>query len=125
MLPEYDCVTCTAQLKSFRGCDKDVEGPYALMINGEVHRRCPRRPILDDPEWFVEVFWLYRQKEKGYLGSEGGLDDQPNKLVQAFQVIDHTVNICTQAKEEQDKAKKRRRALTAGAKQGTGKRRKT
>ena len=124
LLPEYDCVTCTAQQKIFRGCDGDVQGPYALVINGEIHQRCPRRPILEDPAWYAEVFWLYRQKEKGYLVDEGGLDSQPNKLIQAFRVIDQTINICVQAKDEQEKSKKRRRALTAGATQGNRKRRK-
>ncbi len=94
------------------------------MINGEVHKRCPRRPILDDPDFYVELFWLYQQKEKGYLIDEGGLDSQPNKLIQAFKLMDYTLNTCAKAKEEQDRSKKRRQAAMIGASGGAAKRRK-
>ncbi len=73
-----------------------------------VHRRCPRRPILEDPALFQELFWLYRQKEKGYLVNAGGLEDQPAVLVECYRIIDATLaNIAAHQKDLDDRKKKR------------------
>jgi len=109
-------MSCTAQQKVSRGCEKDAPEQYRLVISGQVHMRCPRRPILEDPRTFQELFWLYRQKEKGYLTNTGGLDDQPAGLMQAFRIIDAALaNVAAHKKDEQDRKTKR-----AAMKKGQG-----
>jgi hypothetical protein len=107
-------VACTAQQKVIRGCVQDAPENYRLNIEGEVHLRCPRRPILDDPAFYRELFWLYRQKEKGYLVNHGGLDDLPTFLADAFRVIDATLSRIEAHKKDEAARKKRRAALTSG-----------
>lgn len=113
-LLKYDCVACTAQQKISRGCDQDSPDKYRIEINGEVHKRCPRRPILDEPEFFQELFWLYRQKEKGYLVQTGGLDDQPSFLMEAFKVIDATLSKIEMHRREEQERKRRRAEIRKG-----------
>lgn len=114
-LLKYDCVTCTARQKISRGCDQDSPEQYQLNLAGEIHKRCPRRPILDDPSFYQEVFWLYRQMEKGYLVEDGGLNDQPSFLVDAFKVIDATLARIEAHRKEGEDRKRRRAAVKQGA----------
>jgi hypothetical protein len=108
-------VTCTALQKVDRGCDEPVKGPYVISIAGVEQRRCPRRPILDDPELYSSLFWLYRNAQRGIMVEPGGLQDQPHALTRAFKEIDVAKAHVDKAKEESD-ARKRRRTAKAGSK---------
>ncbi len=82
-----------------------------LIIDGEEHRRCPRRPILEDPGHYADIFYLYRQSKEGYLPEDGGLSNQPAKLMELFRETDAALRKVEQHKEEQEAAKRRRRAV--------------
>lgn len=85
-----------------------------MILDGEELRRCPRRPILENPEYFGELFWLYRQHKAGYTSEPGGLSDQPGKLMNCFREIDVAMIKVDKFREEQEE-RKRRRAARAGA----------
>lgn len=110
----YDCTRCTAQQQVIRGCVEDSPESHALIINGVTHRRCPRRPILDDPEHYKEMFWLYRQKEKGYLTDDGGLMGQANYVVESFKVIDDALARVAAEQKAKDELKRKRAAIKGG-----------
>lgn len=120
----FDCLTCTARDKMVRGCSEDVPKHFAFTFQGVEHRRCPRRPILDDPGLYGDVFYQYRQKEKGFLPEAGGLMDQPAVLVQAWQEIDRTLSAIDQYKKDEEASKRRTKAAQrASAEQRRGRRR--
>ena len=97
-----------------RGCEEPVEGEAnVLIIDGEEQRRCPRRPILEDPGYYADIFYLYRQSKAGYLSEDGGLSNQPAKLMELFREIETAQYKIEQHKEEQEAAKRRRRAVNS------------
>lgn len=53
--------------------------------------QCPRRPLLDDPEFFTAVSRLYSIKGEGFLPFPGSYMEQPALLVQSWGVLDRTV----------------------------------
>ncbi len=120
-LLEYDCTTCTAHQKISRGCDQDSPKEHRLVLDGEEHVRCPRRPILDDPGRYAEVFWTFQQKDKGFLPDDGALNDQANLLIQSFRVIDDTLGSIERHKRERGKSKSRRQATKNMSRGGKGK----
>ncbi|AHC30449.1 hypothetical protein CC53_gp032 [Rhizobium phage vB_RleS_L338C] len=75
-----------------------------------VLKRCPRRPLLDDPQFFSELFWGHQQFKKGILPEEGGLLSQPAKLMQLYFVIDRTRNLCERELEKKRQAEQARLA---------------
>ena len=107
LMPERECTTCTQMKKVEWGCEAPPR--QELSIGGIILDRCPRRPVLDDPAYFGYVFWLYRQMQNGVTQEQGGLQDQPGRLLQSFRVIDSALNECSSIKDEQQ-AKKNARA---------------
>ena len=93
MFSNRDCVTCTETNKRQWGCEGNAEMP--IRIDDEEIWTCPRRPILDHPEFFAEVLGAYRDYQKGFLPEPGGTMSQPKRLMQCFKVIEHTVNECS------------------------------
>lgn len=106
MLPERNCAKCTASQKLQWGCDADAKLP--LILDGEELKRCPRRPILEGPEFYGDLFWLYRSYQKGFLPEEGNLHSQPAALMEMFRIIDRTLDTCEQARREKEAKRKRR-----------------
>ncbi|WP_349621641.1 hypothetical protein [Azospirillum argentinense] len=78
------------------------------MIDGEQHFRCPRRPILEDPEGFREVFRVYRAYQKGFLPELGGLEAQAAKLTRALDLIEVTTTQCEEQRQAEDARKRAR-----------------
>lgn len=101
-LTDLDCSTCTASQKIARGCTAKARAPE--IIGGEEFHRCPRSPLLEDPEYFSEVFWGHQQFKKGMLPEEGALLSQPAKLMELYFTIDRTRNWCEREKEKRQKA---------------------
>jgi hypothetical protein len=103
--PEYDCRACTAVQKLSRGCETDRAVP--LEVGGMTLLRCPRRPLLDDPNFYSEVFWLYRSWKDGHLpeGSATGVHGQPNKMLMAYRVMDNAKHDAFSAKATRQAAK--------------------
>lgn len=77
-----------------------------LVFDGETLDRCPRRPFLDDPEWFDSIFTSYSWVQKGFLPVQGTYHDIPNKLATCFKVIDQAIHYA----EDEDKKTQARRA---------------
>lgn len=71
------------RLKRMRGCIGKGEIEYTTH-DGTCFRECPR---LYEQTPLFEYLRAYRWFEAGVLPVEGGLVDQPAKLVQAFEVI--------------------------------------
>lgn len=104
LLPERDCETCTTAKQNRWGCagaDAGQPPDYPVLFEREPIMRCPRRPILDDPDGIGEVLWSWQDRGKGYLPNPGGMGDQPAKLVQAWRVVDNVTSKTRDAKLEQ------------------------
>ena len=103
LLPERQCATCTDTKKLEWGCETDAKQELSL---GDLKiTRCPRRPLLDNPEYYSYLFWLYRQMQNGILQESGGLEDQPSRMVESFRIMEVTLNECAEIKRV-DEAKK-------------------
>ena len=62
-----------------------------MHLDGEDLKRCPLRPMLDDPAWYSEVFLAHRWREKGQLPEPGTWKDQPAKLPGLMSVMDEAI----------------------------------
>ena len=76
-------------------------------FNGERLTRCPRRPLLDDPTLWGEVFWLYQNYSNGILPEGSALNSNPHKLVQALRVITDAKNAAQSEREDRERRKQR------------------
>jgi hypothetical protein len=110
LLPQWDCQTCTAVQKVKRGCTEDATHPVEM--DGEKQLRCPRRLLLDKPEFVTEIWWLYSKYVEGILPEHGGLYDQPAKFLAVMRVLD---SARAAADSEKDQQEQRRQALQAQA----------
>lgn len=117
LLPDWSCLKCTAAQKSQRGCT--AKPTQSMVLDGEELERCPRRPILDDPQFYGEFFRLYRAYQKGLLPEEGALNSQPYKLMEFFTITDLTLELCAAHRRETE-AKKAARGRRARAMPGVG-----
>jgi hypothetical protein len=116
LLPERECTTCTARQKVLWGCNAP---PVDRMeLDGDVLDRCPRRPLLDNPSLFVDIFWLFRNYDRGILPEEGSLLSQPHKLVRIFEALDNAKNSANaeQMSREQKKSSQRHKHASMQAK---------
>jgi hypothetical protein len=77
--------------------DRATAGPQT--VGGREWWRCPRRPILDDPRWFVEVLREVRAFRNGRYQIDGGVGRQPNKLVEAVEVVERQLTECDAIKD--------------------------
>lgn len=85
---------------------------------GVTYKTCPRRPLLDDPVSFNELFRLYRGYLDGYLPDEGSLTSQSHSLMVLFDVIGAAV---AEAQAIIDKTAEETRKLNElKSKQGNG-----
>lgn len=83
-----------------------------LLIDDELITRCPRRPFLDDPQWYNEILRSYRYAQEGMLTEPGTWLDQGAMLVAAFSILDVAV---AEAREKQsDKKRGQARAVSQG-----------
>lgn len=79
-----------------------------MKLDGEDLLRCPRRPILDNPEFYSRLFGRYRHYQKGHFFEEGAIGSQPALLMECFDVMDQTLDVVENYRREQE-AKKRAR----------------
>ncbi len=91
--------------KELWGCETDAKLP--IKLNGEEQLRCPRRPVLEQPEGFR--FWLrhYRNYDKGILPDPGAWNDQASMTVEVFSILDYAYSRVEEhrASERERKAK--------------------
>jgi len=76
--------------KRSRGCTAEAEQPFFIDINGEREEInvCPMR--LMTPET-VRMMQFYRYYKQGFLPSIGGILQQSDILLTAFEIIDNEV----------------------------------
>ena len=70
--------------------------------------RCIRRPILEDPHFYTEVFRMYRAYKNGNFPEDGGLLSQPARLMILFSVVDGAITYCEEERESREKLKRKR-----------------
>lgn len=89
LLPERDCQKCTALMQRERGCESDA--PIPMVLDGAEIKRCPRRPIKENPRGIETVLLAYRSYIRGYLPDPGSLQDQGYRYVRSMQIVDMAV----------------------------------
>jgi hypothetical protein len=104
LLPEWECGTCTALQKQMRGCEEEATKPIEL--DGEPQLRCPRRPLLERPVYFDELFWLYSNYTSGILPEAGGLVNQPAKLMAMLRCLKSAKSAAEREKDERENRKR-------------------
>ena len=120
LLPERDCSDCPAQNRKRWGCESDASFP--LPFDGERVKRCPRKPFLDNPEWFGQIFEAFSWREKGFLPNPGTWRDQDHRFVLACSIIDRANQDASDDERKAQEAKQAQasRAAKHGGKVGTG-----
>lgn len=98
LLPNWDCTTCKAQQKLERGCTTEPLIPQEM--DGEVLTRCPRRPMLDYPALFADVFSVYSWYKRGGFPDKGTYLDQAAAFVQVVEIIEQAIAEAKAAKEK-------------------------
>jgi hypothetical protein len=118
LLPERDCSDCPANNRARWGCESDVSFP--LPFDGERTLRCPRRPYLDEPDWYNQIFEAYSWREKGFLPQPGTWRDQDHRFVLACNIIDraHSDASDDERKTQEAKSAQAARAAKHGGKVG-------
>ncbi len=117
LLPERDCNDCPDQDRVRWGCVADAMPPMPINFDGERILRCPRKPYLDNPDWYNRILEFYGWREKGFLPNPGTWRDQDQRFVTICAVIDKAKsdadaeeNEIRDAKQAQMKAQGRRGA---------------
>ena len=105
LFPERDCSTCTDAKKKEWGCNGEASIPTE--IDGELVTTCIRRPMLDHPRWFNEVYTMYKMYKAGFLPNEGSYLAQPPSFLQMINIIDSTLAECDDIKSQEEKRKSR------------------
>lgn len=99
-------------------------GTY-LELDGEKLTRCPKRPLLDEPELYADTFWYYQLYKEGHLPESTSLGflGQSNVFVQSCRVIDAAMADLREEKKERQRrieaAKARANAEAQRAQRGT------
>ena len=102
-MPELDCGKCSPGQKIARGCT--TPATRSVIMDGEELKRCPRRPLLDEPEGYGQLFWLYGQALDGKLPEPGGIYDQSARTMECFRVIAMAISLCDEEKARRSKKK--------------------
>ena len=94
---EMDCQYCTDQQKKVRGCEEETGN---ILIAGKVQRRCPLKTI---PSYICNYIQAYNYYQKGFLPNAGSWQDESEKVIQAFNIIENETH---EIFEEKRKLKK-------------------
>jgi hypothetical protein len=92
-------------MKQQYGCEGNAKLP--VVLDGEEMTTCPRRPILDDPEFYGDLFGRFRRYQKGLFYDEGAVGSQPNLLIECLDEMEQTLGVVDEYRREQDAKKKR------------------
>ena len=113
-MPERDCRDCKRQkewgCRAFQYREYVVgEDPRLswvrpaatpLRIDDEEIYACPRSPLLEEPHYWSSVFKYYGFYKKGFLPQKGALEDQSNKAMELFRVLDSVNHDCDEAEQK-------------------------
>ena len=107
LYPHFDCKQCIENKKQAeRGCFEDAPFAYWTDIDGEYRKRCPRRPIFEDLQWFNSLISTYNFYKAGFLPHPGGVQDQPAMYPFLIATIDDAMSACDKAQQEKAAASK-------------------
>lgn len=107
----YQCNQCTKRVPSQKtrdekkGCSKELDKPFASWRDLIKFKKCPAT--------FYSGYWAsvidnFRQYDKGVLPYQGSLLDQPNKIIEAYNLIESLkIEYESELMEKQAKAQKR------------------
>lgn len=87
-------------MQANRGCEKDAPIPVWTDKDGVNHKRCPRRPILENVRWFNTIINAYNAYKNGFLPHEGGMQWQAAKFASIMTIVDATVHDCDEQLRE-------------------------
>lgn len=73
-----------------------------IRIDNEEWFQCPRRPLKDEPALWDEFLALYSFYKRGYLPEDGGVVDQPHKLLVMLSVFESAVTEAERSKQEME-----------------------
>lgn len=93
------------------GCETDT--PIALIFDGEETKRCPRRPIKEDPQRYALVFEQYAAYMKGYLPDEGALLSQGYRFTRTISIVGNAMAEAKVALDERERIKQARKNKAA------------
>ncbi len=85
-------------MKKSRGCEQEVLG-NEFEFDGESLRRCPLRLVTKQSMDYIR---FHNYMEKGFLPNDGSILNQPNKFLEANDVIDSAL-----AKMDEEKRNKK------------------
>ncbi len=92
-LPRYrlNCHTCTKTQKLYRGCEANALQPFTFQFDEEEYKilNCPIKLITP---FTIKVMRYHRFYQSGFLPSQGGLNNQSARLLDAFEIIDNELN---------------------------------
>lgn len=120
LLPDRDCIKCTAAKMTEWGCDAvqladgSWKNPAVLPVemDGEPYYGCPARMMKDEPHKLATVFGYYGMYKKGVMVEAGGLKDQPGLLMEMFGIIESANH---EAQEEMKRRTKKKKARAGRA----------
>lgn len=110
LLPERNCDTCNELNKASWGCTTDSK--IIMEFDGEIIKRCPNRPFLDDPELVSLAFTYYNWYKKGHFPEEGTWLDQPAAFVDLVSYMDICVRDAEEQKRKEDELRSKLRERT-------------
>jgi hypothetical protein len=84
--------------------------PYWKDSKNTKHKRCPRRPILEDPRWWATIVTALNNYEGGFLPHDGGMNAQNAMFSDVIyftkQYLDYYANVAS-GNEETTRTKAR------------------
>lgn len=80
---KYDCKNCSNKDKEIRGCSLK---PTAIIMAKGVKGHATRCPVIDASE-VNSYFQIYNYWQEGKYPNSGTWAEQPNRLVEAMEVI--------------------------------------
>lgn len=106
LFKDWNCATCTAEDKEWRGhYGPPAQGDYLIeLLEGQDPERFTRCPLLAITRETVGWLTVYGDYEKGILPWEGGLYRQPARWYHAMKVIGAALGRCERERLEEIEA---------------------
>ena len=127
MMPERDCVKCSAQQKADWGCkayrwvkdDGEVEwlNPAQVPLSwedGEDWWACPRQDLHENPQMWGQMLLYYGMFKAGFLPDNGAVSTQSAFAVEVFRIFDAANAKADEAKDAAAKVKANRAEVPRG-----------
>lgn len=84
----HDCKTAAPAIREQAGCDAPIPEALRFKFAGIAIERCPAFYLRGSEPFLKTAFNWYSWRDKGFLPTHGGYEDQPNKYVEICDFID-------------------------------------